>query len=63
MNICKPEVMSCQVRISQAEESGTYPTLACASRVLKTILLSAMLVTDGFIKDVVVPSGSIGVCC
>ena len=40
------------MRIGQAEDSGKYH-VACASRVLVIIPLSALLATNGFIKGVV----------
>ena len=37
--------------------------MACASRVLVIIPISALLATDGFIKGVSGVSGRLGVCC
>ena len=54
VNIGKTKVMRCQVRIGQAEDSGISIHVACASRVLVIIPLSALLATNGFIKGVVV---------
>ena len=54
VNIGKTKVMRCQVGIGQAEESGKYPCGVCRRKVLVTIPLSALLVTNGFIKSVVV---------
>ena len=34
VNIGKTKVMRCKVRIGQAEESGKYPCVACAGKVL-----------------------------
>ena len=53
VNIGKTKVMRCQVRIGQAEDSGSIHVV-CASRVLVIIPLSALLATNGFIKGVVV---------
>ena len=51
LNIGKTKVIRCQVRIGQAEETGKYPCGVCRQ---VTIPLSALLVTNGFIKGVVV---------